>query len=411
MFTPRHPLVRTKQRGTALMVMLVVIVMGMTAVLVNSLSSSAWQIERDKSITKALALAKEALTGDAVSQLPVASAGYLRLPDLGFGIGNVAAEGSSAPNFTGNNKDYPVIGKVPWKTLGISPSRDGQGECLWYVVSGRFKNNPPTDALNWDTQGQIDVIDGNGSIIASNIAALLVAPGKPIDVQNRALAGPVYTQCGGNYDARNYLDSYNSHDAVSGEVNYFTDSLINIINHRVALNANNKRFVLAKNDHYNDRLLFITVDDIFRPIIRRNDFSAQISALLNDAVFIPHLQSVAIAGSKGANNVDCNNTGNSDNKKFCKNWKEMLLLSQLPTPSPIAIDGIPTAACTRVLIFGGQKFAAQARLTVADKTAPPNYLEGANLAAFAVPIATTGNFSGASTFNYNSPGADLLRCL
>lgn len=403
----QHCFADAKQRGAALMVMLVIVVMGVAAVLLSSLSSTALQIERDKMTADALAQAKEALIGDAVSQSPVSSAGYLRLPDLGFGIGSAPAEGSSAPNFAGNNKDYSVIGKVPWKTLGISPSRSGQVECLWYVVSGRFKNMPATNALNWDTQGQIDVIDGNGSILASNVAVLLVAPGKPIDGQNRALSDPAYMQCGGNYDARNYLDAFNNANAIAGELNYFAGST----NNRVAPDSNNKRFVMASNDHYNDRFLFITIDDIFRPIIRRNDFSMQISALLNDAVFIPHLQAITIAGTKGTDNADCNNTSNPDNKKFCKNWKEMLLLTQLSLPSPIGIDGAPTPICNRVLIFGGQKNTAQNRLTAADKADPANYLEAPNLAAFATPNAASSNFSGVSAFSANSPSKDLLRCL
>ena len=402
---------RGKQRGAVLMVMLVIMIIGAVTIFVMSLNSSALQLERDKVTADALAKAKEALIGDTVAQSPVSSAGYLRLPDLGFGIGGVPAEGSSAPNFSGNNTDYLVIGKAPWKTLGISPSRDGQGECPWYIVSGRFKNNPQTNALNWDTLGQIDVIDGNGNAIASNIAALLVAPGTPLDGQNRALSDPAYTQCGGNYDARNYLDSYNSSDAVSGAVNYFTGST----NNRVALNTNNKRFVMTNNNHYNDQFLFVTTDDIFRPIIRRSDFFAQITALMND----PYFQNVSITGSKGTSSITISNNKCNGflppNQAFCANWLEMLLLTQLTPASNITIttNSVPASVgpCNRVLIFGGQKTAAQVRLLATDKSNPANYLEAPNLAAFAVPTATSSNFTGASTFNANTPSADLLTCI
>jgi hypothetical protein len=397
--------VRGKQRGIALIIMLVILVVGIAAVLINSLTSSKVKTARQETTAAALAQAKDALIGDTVSQPSVTSAGYLRLPDIGFGPpGITPSEGNAAPNFSGNIADYSVIGKVPWKSLGISQSRDGQGECPWYVVSGHFKNTPPTNsALNWDTLGQIDVIDGNGSVIASNIAALLVAPGQPIDGQNRTLSDPIYTQCGGNYVARNYLDSYNSSDAVAGQVNYFTGSS----NNRVALDTNNKQFVMTNNDHYNDHFLFVTTDDIFRPIIRRSDFSAQISALMND----PYFLTVTPSGTnKGADNVNCASLSPA-NQTFCNNWKEMLLITNLPTPSSITIDGAPTAACTNVLIFGGQKTAAQVRLTVTDKANSANYLEVPNLAAFAVPTATSNNFTGASTFNANTPSADLLKCI
>jgi len=384
------------------MLMLTILVIGAAALLVSSLSHSAAQIERDQKTADVLAHAKEALIGDAVSQTPITSAGYLRLPDLGFGIGLTPSEGSAAPNFSGNSKDYSVIGKLPWKTLGLESLRDGQGECLWYIVSGHFKNTPTTDTLNWDTQGQINLADGNGNIIANNLAALVVAAGHPLDGQNRALSDPTYAQCGGNYDAHNYLDPYVSSDAISGAINYFIGST----NNRITLNASNNLLVMTSSGHYNDRFLFITTDEIFRVVMRRTDFSVQVSALLNDTYF----QSVVIAGAKGTDNVNCNLLGSS-NRAFCKNWIEMVLLTQLPTPAPVTIDGVPTATCSRILLFGGQKNVTQLRLTTANKATPSNYIEGANLSAFATPVAFASSFSGVSVFSSKSPSADVLKCL
>jgi hypothetical protein len=391
-----------KRQGAALMLMLTILVIGAATLLVSSLSHSAAQIERDQKTADALAQAKDALIGDAVSQTLVTSAGYLRLPDLGFMIGLTPSEGSSAPNFSGNSKDYSVIGKLPWRTLGLKPLRDGQGECPWYVVSGHFKNTPITDALNWDTLGQINLADGNGNIIASNLAALVVAPGQALDGQNRTLSDPTYVQCGGNYDARNYLDPYASSNAISGAINYF----IGGTNNRVTLNTNNNLLVMKGSGHYNDRFLFITSDEIFRVVMRRTDFSVQVSALLSDAYF----QSVVIAGAKGTDNVNCNLLGSS-NRTFCKNWIEMLLLTQLPTPAPVTIDGAPTAACSRILLFGGQKNTAQFRLTAANKATPSNYIEGMNLSAFATPVAVASSFVGVSVFSAKKPSADVLKCL
>ena len=229
-----------------------------------------------------------------------------------------------------------------------------------------------------------------------------MAPGSPLDEQSHALSDPTYTQCGGNYDARNYLDSYNNSDAISGEVNYFAGST----NNRVALNTNNKRFVMANNNHYNDRFLFITTDEIFRPIIQRSDFSTQINAIMND----PYFQSEAISGPKGTDEIECDNLAPA-NQAFCTNWLEMLLLTQLPAPASIIINGTPTTNCSRVLIFGGQKTVNQVRLTASDKANPANYLENPNLAAFAIPTAASNNFTGTSTFNANTPSADLLTCI
>ncbi len=395
------------QRGAALMIMLVIMVVGASTVLVSSLNSSGLRIERDKITADALAQAKGALIGYAVSQ-PITSAGDLRLPDLGFSnsLLTVPAEGSSPPNFTGNTQGYSIIGKFPWKTLGTPPLRDGYGECLWYALSGWLKNTNSTSPINWDTPGQIDVLDGNGNVIASNLAALVAAPGPVLDGQNRSLGDTIYTQCGGNYDVLNYLDTYDSTNAVSGEVNYFSGST----NNRIAADTNSKRLVMANTDYYNDTFLFITVDDIFRPIIRRSDFSAQIAAMMNDAAFITHLQSITVSGlgTKGTGNVNCTN---APNQAFCTDWQEMLLLTALTPPSPITIDGTLTTTCSRVLIFGGQKIAAQVRMTAAQKSNPAYYLEDPNLAAFAVPTTTSSDFTGAPTFDANTPSADLLKCI
>lgn len=398
----------TSQQGYALLVFVAILLAAMCTLAVKAMEHA--QPARNRITAAALAEAKEALIGYAGSykethlHVPFYMNGYLPNPDMGPGN---SLEGITSGSFSGNGTDRSVIGKLPWKTLKIPPLRDGQNECLWYIVSGRFKNNPPTDALNWDTQGQINVLDANGNRIASNLVALLVAVGPALDGQNRTLIDASHSQCGGNYDARNYLDAYNVTDALLGEVNYFSGTS----NNSRAGGDNNKNFILASSAHYNDQMAFITVQDLFRSIVHRSDFYNQINALLNDSSFIDALGKVAISSGKGTSNVDCNSVGNADNRTFCNNWKEMLLLTQLSAPAPITIDGSATPACKRVLIFGGQKTATQIRISGSDKALPANYLEGSNLASFATPVAVGNNFNGAYSFNASTPSADLVRCI
>lgn len=379
------------------MVMLTILTLWGLSLFIGQLNSSQYRSQLMQNTTSALKEAKEALVGDAVSRVLISEAAYLRLPDLGYNFpGATPSEGIASGNFSGNAKDYSVIGKLPWKTLDTVVPREGMN-CLWYVVSGRFKIEPETDTLNWDTPGQIDIIDGAGQVIASNVAALLVAPGAPLAGQDRSLANAAYSECGGNYDARNYLDTYSADDAISGEVNYFAGST----NNRVAINKNNKRFVATSSEHYNDQFLTISADDLFDPLIKRDDFSTSIVNLLESG----SLASITVAGAKGTDNFNCG----SD--VFCKNWKEMLFLKQFQTPGQISIDGTPSATCNRIVLFSGRKGTSQSRSTATEKANVSNYLEGTNASSFNDAGAPASDFSGASAFNWQTPETDLVRCL
>jgi type II secretory pathway pseudopilin PulG len=389
-----HP-IKKAQLGGALIIVVVILLLVASGALFSLLDGRSVKIERDKKTATVLAEAKLALIGFAIGKTPVGEAGYLPNPD--FHLSPLLPEGSQEGVAAAT--DITVLGKFPWYSLKTPPFKDGWNECLWYVVSGRNKSNPKTAILNWDTLGQIDVIDGGGNTLATNLAALIVSPGAPLSGQDRSLVAADTPQCGGSYDAINYLDTYDTTHAVAGAVNYFATST----NHRQAADSNNKVFVLAQNADYNDRFVFVTIDDIFRPLMRRSDFSTQITDLLAD----PYLQTVAISGSKGTSSINCALTSAS-NSLFCNNWKEMLLLVNLPVPSPIMIDGVSTPSCSRIAVFAGKKIAGQMRLTAVDKSGAANYIEGANLSAFNLG---TNNFIGVSTFDANNPSADVLRCL
>jgi hypothetical protein len=396
---------RAEQTGIALLAMLTLLALWGMYLFVGQLNATQYLATKAHGGASALAEAKQALIGDAISTSSVSAAGYLHLPDLGQNPTGIPTEGNAASAFTGNDKNLSVLGKFPWKTVATSPLRDRHKECLWYVVSGRFKIIPKTETLNWDTQGQIDVIDSNGNFIASNLAALLVSTGPVLDGQSHALTSAAYSQCGGNYDARNYLDTFDTSHSASGEVNYFAGST----NNRVAQNSDNKRFVMANSDHYNDRFMYITVDDIFTPIIRRKDFAAAVSNLLDNPTFRSHLQSITLSGDKGTDTLKCDK---APDEAFCKNWKEMLFLTQLAMPTPITIDGISSSTnCIRVLVFSGRRGFGQSRITVADKSNKDNYLENTNATSFSVPTANSESFSGASNFDWRTPETDLVRCL
>lgn len=255
---PQHRPAEAKQRGAALMLMLAIMVMGISAVLISSLSSTRLKNARQEATSNALSQAKEALISYAITYGDTHAGqvhGYLPCPDIdGRDLSGNPAEGSA--KLSCGSKDVSGSGRLPWKTLELPTLRDGDGECLWYAVSGTYKNNPKTDLMNWDNSGLLEILDASGATVAQNVVAVVFAPGAALDGQNRAPDGAA-PACGGNYTAGNYLDSDASinNAAVSGTANAAS------------------QFRLGASAQLNDQMIFITRDDIFNAIMRRADFA------------------------------------------------------------------------------------------------------------------------------------------
>lgn len=253
---------QARQRGAALLVTLVIVVMGIAAALVGSLSTTALKNARQETTAAALAQAKEALIGYAITYGDTYSGevhGYLPCPDT-----SGSPEGSAAPPC--GSKNVSRIGRLPWKTLGLPALRDGDGECLWYAVSGTYKNNPKTDLMNWDTRGLFEALDASGTPVAQDVVAVIFAPGPVLGSQNRAPGGAAPI-CGGNYTATNYLDN---------------DGTLN--NGTVSTSANaTTQFRLASSTQVNDRLIYITRQDIWNAMLKRNDFMTTLATMTRKA--------------------------------------------------------------------------------------------------------------------------------
>ncbi|MDO8294191.1 MAG: hypothetical protein Q7T29_15225 [Gallionella sp.] len=393
--------------------MLVIMVMGIAAALVNSLSITALKTARQETTAAALAHAKEALIGYAITYGDTHAGkahGYLPCPDTV----NDGSANTNQSNAQCAGTNIPVLGRLPWRSLKLPPLRDGHGECLWYAVSGTFKavaGGYMNDLMNWDTTGQFTIQDADGITLAGTTAydrpvAVIFSTGTPLGAQSHPLGS--VRECSG--DNSNSVTAYLEGDNAFLPPASPPESTIVLTMGSQSSTINN------------DVMLWITPGDIFEHIKKRSDFSSQINNLLDDSNFrlqveLGHPETVAVSGmgTKGTGNINCGAIANAANRTLCNNWKEMLLLTQLPAPSSITIasNGVPgtIGPCARVLIFGGQRTAAQVRLTGGDKSDPANYLEGDNLTAFATPTAASGNFSGASTFDTNNPSVDLLRCL
>lgn len=251
---PRSPLSRrAEQRGAALMVMLIILVLGIAATLVSSMNSAALRNERQARTAAALAQAKDALIGYAITYGDTHAGevhGYLPCPDIDGSNG----EGTSKSPC--GAKNVSVIGRLPWKTLDIPALRDGDGECLWYAISGTYKNSPKTDLMNWDTNGQLQAYAADGATRLDSddnqVVAVIFAPGATLNGQARSDGS---STCGSNYNPSAYLDR----DAAHG-----------IDNADIAAG----KFVQGKaGGDVNDQLLFVTRQELWSAVQKRTDFA------------------------------------------------------------------------------------------------------------------------------------------
>ena len=195
------------QRGGALLVMLVILVIGITTAFVTSLSSAAISNQRNLSTAEALAQAKEALIGRALNDdnLP----GSLPCPDTDNNGSAELLSGNACPSY---------IGRLPWRTLRLPDLRDGSGERLWYALSPNFRDDDSVRPLNSDTLGMLSLDDPSGNSIASNIIAVILAPGATLGGQVR-----------GNANA-NTVTNYLEGDNANGDPTYITGLVTDTFN-------------------------------------------------------------------------------------------------------------------------------------------------------------------------------------
>lgn len=381
---PQHRSARASQRGAALMLMLVIMVMGIAAILVRSMSSTALQIERDRITADALAQAKEALIGDAVTDAN--RPGSLPCPDTNNDGSAEPFSGSNCPNY---------IGRLPWKTLGLPDLRDGAGERLWYALSLNLRDTG--SAINSDSAGQLAVI---GTTSLSNVAAIVFASGSPLSGQTRN--SPEQNTVNNN-TVSNYLEGSNANgDAV------FVTSL--------------------SSDTFNDLLLAITTDQIFPMVEKR--IASEVSNCLQDYAAnnlnrypwaAPLYSSLPPNYSDNSDTMfgrlpeppfDYTHWDSWDGSSYqmsdhypgssaaCTsvttwwnntNWKELIFYSLASRYKPN--DYLPSSSCSTclvanppsatadkkiVIIVSGKMLTGQQRSSYSNKSNPNNYLEGSN---------------------------------
>ena len=252
-----------RQRGAALLIFMLVFFMASMSLLLSSPYFSGPHVRADQATSEALAQAKAALLARAAATLT--RPGTLPCPD--FNDDGVDPNGSCSKDNT--------IGRLPWKTLGLSDLRDGENNRLWYVLATELRNDS-TSEINPATTLSLS-LDG-----AANLAAIVFSPGSQLAGQEGRYSNSV----------KDYLDGANQdsdpdNQYISGPTStFFNDravaisrsELFEIVNRRIVglLGADLDNYYVRHAEMYPDSDLETAFDAVVSALVAERDLALSI---------------------------------------------------------------------------------------------------------------------------------------
>lgn len=405
--------IRSKQKGVALLMFVFVLVFAIIGVAIYSLNAVDIQHQRSQKTADALAEAKAALIGYAVSQdltavgcgNNCARPGDLLCPDLD-NDGDAEGACGSADGTTGQANR---LGRLPWRTLDVADLRDGDGERLWYAVSNKYKNNTRFLPLNSDTTATITLRDSNGNVIfdganGGGVVAVIIAPGSNLVRQDlvsqvRSLANqntPLhYLDIAFGEDNQDFLDEETNGFIMGPVKNAAGDIVLNdrviAITRGEMIQAMESR-VLA--EVRTELINYFTLNSFYPYPALFNDASCLGSADLalcpEDAATLNGRMPVTLATPWNANSIF---RGTSNGNWFQLNaWREVIHYAVAPACVPgtlnctggggmLTLNNATTLPVTNkefIVLASGASLAGQDR-TLLNRTFAVNYLEGENI--------------------------------
>lgn len=276
-----QPHSRHSQHGAVLILVAFIIGLGAAALVFKMFNASSLQAEQDKKTMQALNETKQALIAWAVSHPN--HPGILPFPD----------RNDDAPRFYDDKSDCVTVGVVGSHLIGrlpllsdvncVNPQQglgvagvDATGERLWYSVSinlVRMSDASPTPVINPSivnspAQPWFVVRDRGGAIISDRVAAVIIAPGAPLPNQDRS---------SGIANPNQYLDKivmadntpYQNYGYQDPATNPVQEFIIGDDFRRVAKNDPTYKNQSVEPYYYNDKLVYITIDELIAAIEKR----------------------------------------------------------------------------------------------------------------------------------------------
>lgn len=246
-----------KQRGGALILIAFMLGIALTAFMIKNFSANSIKLNQDAKTMEALGQAEEGLIAWSASH--PAWPGVMPFPDRGTdaggydGVSDCVTSGVTTTHLLGM---LPLLSGNPCFTpqteLGIVP-RDGSGERLWYAVSRNLIRTNGTASTPVINPGIIDnpttapwmiVRDSAGVVISNRVAAVIIAPGPALSGQNRS---------GNDAPPSNYLDQTTLGATTYSNADFDEDFIIGD----------------TTTGTFNDRLVYITIDELMAALERR----------------------------------------------------------------------------------------------------------------------------------------------